>query len=671
MQSQLTSIGLPRFSFRYNGMPSQDFLPTWRSEILPTEAITAPATVKEGTSVMQQAYLDPATGLRVVVTIRRFAAFPAMEWVVEFENLGATDTPIIEDILALDVTIPVAPRERIRLHHANGSLCQMDDWLPQQTELRPGVRKTLSPVGGRSSNGVCPFMNIQGENGGLVLAIGWSGQWAAVFERAEQSLHLTAGMERTHLRLRPGEKVRTPRILLLEWEGDDMETGNNLLRRLLLAHYLPRLHGELVLPPTGQFLQMYFYLTNNAGEECEMKALPKVAAVGAEVHWIDACWYGGQGEWWQEVGTWTVNRKKFPRGLRPISDAVHAADLKFVLWFEPERVRPGSLIHREHPEYLIAIDSNPDNLLFNLGIPEARQYLTDMLSAAITEHGVDIYRQDFNFDPLPYWQAADAPDRIGMTEIRYIEGFYQLWDDLLRRHPHIWIDNCASGGRRIDLETLSRSLPLWPSDFHDTIGLQTGLGLHVGDQCINAGLARWVPLFGGGVWNFTPYGTRSEIIGGFCFGFHIDHQYFPPDDVQTIVRPLEVMAKGKTLLDDDFPIEAARAAIAEWRSIRPFFLGDFHHLLPLTISYHDWCAWQLHRADLNAGVAVFLRRHRSPFPTMEVALKQIDPSAQYEVSLSPGYTVEPGQRMSGTELAHLPITIPTAPGSLLLRYQRI
>jgi alpha-galactosidase len=402
-----------------------------------------------------------------------------------------------------------------------------------------------------------------------------------------------------------------------------------------------------------------------------MKALPRTAAVGAEAHWIDACWYGGKGEWWQEVGSWTVNRAKFPRGLRPISDAARAAGLKFVLWFEPERVRPGSQLHREHPEFLLASPQNPDNLLYNLGMPEAWRYLTELLSASIAEHGVDIYRQDHNFDPLPYWRAADAADRVGMTEIRYIEGLYALWDELRRRHPGIWIDNCASGGRRIDLETMSRSLPLWPSDFHDTIGLQTGLGLHVGDQCINAGLARWVPLFGGGVWNFTPYGTRSEIIGGFAFGFHIDHRHFPADDGQTIVKPLEVMALGKTLLDDDFPMDDARAAIAEWRSVRPFFTGDFHHLLPLTVSYHDWCAWQLHREDLDAGIAMFLRRHRSPFPTMEVALKQIHPDVQYDVSLSPGYTEAPCQRMSGAELTRLTITIPEAPGSILLRYTQV
>src|SRR5205823_8017603 len=104
------------------------------------------------------------------------------------------------------------------------------------------------------------------------------------------------------------------------------------------------------------------------------------------------------------------------------------------------------------------------NYLLNLGIPAARQYVTDMISRLIEEDGVTCYRQDFNTDPAPFWKAADAPDRVGMTEIRHIEGLYAYWDELVARHPGLWIDNCASGGRRIDLETISRSIPLWRSD---------------------------------------------------------------------------------------------------------------------------------------------------------------------------------------------------------------
>lgn len=446
-------------------------------------------------------------------------------------------------------------------------------------------------------------MNLQRSGGGLVLAIGWSGKWMARFERDALGIRLAAGMERTRLSLWPGERIRTPRILLLAWDGDDATLGNNLLRQLLIAHYLPRIDGRLIMPPVAHCLQAYYYLTGEASEHFEMTALPKAAALGCEAYWIDACWYGAGGPWWEEVGSWDVNRQRYPNGLKPISDAAHAAGMKFVLWFEPERVRLGSQLAREHPDFVLASPSDPSNLLLNLGLPQARAYITDLISQRIAEHGVDIYRQDFNFDPWLYWQAADAPDRVGLTEIRYVEGLYAFWDELSRRHPGMWIDDCSSGGRRIDLETLSRSLPLWPSDFHDVGGLPFGQGLHIGDQCINAGLARWVPLFGGGVWDFTPYGTRGQIIGGFNFGFHIDPDCFPADESPSILGSNDVLALGKTLLNDDFPLETARLAIDEWRSVRPFFLGDFYLLLPLTTAYHDWYAWQLHRGDLASGVA--------------------------------------------------------------------
>lgn len=647
---------LPSFSFVYGGRPSAELLPGWRRETSADGAVS---------------YDDPQTGLRVTVRVRRFADFPAHDWVLEFENRGLADTPALEDVLPLDASVPAEPSQRVTLHHANGSLCRMDDFLPQQTDLAPGVDRTLAPFGGRSSNGVLPFMSIQRHGCGMVLAVGWSGQWSARFRRDGERLRLTAGMERTHLVLHPGEKIRTPRILALSWEGNDPVEGNNLLRRLLIAHYLPRIDGELVTPPVAQCLQFYYYKTGQAGENLEMTALPRAAAAGCDVYWIDACWYGDGTEWWQEVGTWKVNPKRFPHGLRPISDAARAAGMKFLLWFEPERVRRGSELHREHPEFLLSREEDPDNLLLDLGNPHAWSWLIERLSSLITENGVDIYRQDFNFDPLPYWRRADAPDRAGMAEIRHVEGHYRLWDELRRRHPGLWIDNCSSGGRRIDLETVSRSLPLWPSDFTDTIGLSFGMGLHVGDQCINAGLARWVPLFGGGVWNFTPYGTRGEVVGGFTFGVHIEREGYAPADSSRYVGFQDAAAHGLTMLDDEFPLEQARLAVAEQKSLRPFFLGDFYPLLPLTVAPHDWCAYQFHRQGMGAGCALFFRRHASPFPAMAVELRCIEPSATYEVSLSPDYEEAPRKRMKGSKLRRLEVTIPDMPGSMLLRYSRV
>jgi hypothetical protein len=69
-----------------------------------------------------------------------------------------------------------------------------------------------------------------------------------------------------------------------------------------------------------------------------------------------------------------------------------------------------------------------------------------------------VYRNDFNMDPLPYWRAADAPDRQGITEIRYVEGLYAMWDEIRAKTSGTVPDDCASGGRRIDLEMCIRSI---------------------------------------------------------------------------------------------------------------------------------------------------------------------------------------------------------------------
>ena len=132
-----------------------------------------------------------------------------------------------------------------------------------------------------------------------------------------------------------------------------------------------------------------------------------------------------------------------------------------------------------------------------------------------------------------------------------------------------------------------------------------------------------------------------------------------------------MLAKGKWVVNDDFPVAQAAAAVAEWKTLREFFTGDLHVLVPLSVSPADWCRCHLHRADLGAGFAMFFRRQESPFPTLQAGLKDLDPSATYEVSLSETYQEGPKRKMSGKELAAMSVTIDGKPGSLLLRYHRI
>jgi hypothetical protein len=152
---------------------------------------------------------------------------------------------------------------------------------------------------------------------------------------------------------------------------------------------------------------------------------------------------------------------------------------------------------------------------------------------------------------------------------------------------------------------------------------------------------------------------------------HIPQDDFPSDDDTRALTPHDLLAKGRLVHAKGFPKAAAKAAIAEWQELREYFLGDFYLLLPLTVSAHDWCAWQFHRADRDAGIAVFFRRHRSPFPAMRASLKRIDPQACYRITTATGYRPSRPRTLTGKALAELRIGIAAQPGSLLLRYQRL
>jgi alpha-galactosidase len=91
--------------------------------------------------------------------------------------------------------------------------------------------------------------------------------------------------------------------------------------------------------------------------------------------------------------------------------------------------------------------------LLNLGNDDARAW---------PEQGIDLYRQDFNMDPLRAWRRNDAADRQGITEIKHVTGYLAYRDELRRRHPNMLIDSCASGGGRNDLEPCAAVCSLRP-----------------------------------------------------------------------------------------------------------------------------------------------------------------------------------------------------------------
>ena len=635
----------PPFSFTYGGKQSADLLKTWKM----TESAVKLDSARRQYEIC---YLDIQTGLEVKCTATAYADSPSVEWVLHFKNTGRSDTPILENVQVLNANIGSSADAKgdFKLYYAEGSHEKITDFQPLEANLPADGNIKLSPFGGRSSDGVLPFFNLaQPDNGGIAIGVGWTGQWAASLKRIGMGqVNVQAGMEITHLKLHPGEEIRSPAILMLFWSGKDRMRGQNLLRQLLLNHYTPRNGSKLVDPPfaVSPHAAVSFEGTNEANM---LKAIDnlKIHEMNPDYFWIDAGWYYcPNNNWAAGVGTWDADPARYPNGMKAVADAAHRAGMKFLLWFEPERVMPGTWLYENHPDWLLSPPADlPGGIeymyssefrLLNLGNPEALAWLKNKVSGMIRSNGIDCYRNDFNLYPLYFWRNGEETDRQGMNEIRYITGLYDYFDTLRRENPGILLDNCASGGRRIDFETLRRALVLTRSDY---------LWDPIGQQAHTYGLAQWIPVTGIGAADTDIYKCRSGLGSHFTFA-------------------PQLYSESPELW------KSAQQALKEYRMLKRFYTGDFYPLGTYSNSKDAWMAWQFNLSSSDEGVIQAFRRENSGTDIGNYRLFGLNPRASYSVTdIDKGTPVT----ISGRELMESGITIrlPGRPGAAIITYKRI
>ncbi|MGH9617497.1 MAG: alpha-galactosidase [Acidobacteriaceae bacterium] len=666
--SELTSPELWKpaqvpFSFSYDGKKSAQLLPTWQT--------SEESVADDKGQIHRYTYTDPATHLTVIADVRLYPDFPGViDWVLRFRNEGASDTPILENILPLDWAIPAAAGDCL-IRHAQGSNGAATDFTPLEESFDRGGSDHLESNSGRSSDtNTLPFFNLQTGDHGLVGAIGWTGDWKADFTYAEdgKTILMASGMKKTHLLLHPGEEIRTPRIVLMSWTGGNWQESQNVWRRLLFAHYTPQVNGHALRGPV---------LFGSWGSEPIADKLAYIKwvhdnRIPMDVYAVDAGWYGNSvglendptnpewNPWWKNRGDWYPSHRYYPHGIKPLGDALKADGIGFSLWIEPETAMPGTKITRDHPDWFVrrVPPSKHEALETNLGNPAALKGITDMVSNFITEFGITWYRQDSNERLEPYWKTADTPDRVGMAEIGHIEGLYKMWDDLLARHPGLRIDNCASGGRRLDIEMMSRSFSIWRTDhgFADTLA----------EQAQTQALAPWVPENMG----FETY-SSGEVKNA---PWTKPGPYSTPESLYLMRLGYSAgygVTPGTAGVNNAAWVAWIKQAIGEYREAQPYFYGDFYPLLPYSLSDTTWTAWQWNRPEYKDGLVIVLRRPKSPFTSMELDLQHLNPDASYEVEIRTTYEKTPLKQLKGSDLAHLQIQLPDAPSSTLIFYQQI
>lgn len=577
---------------------------------------------------------DTESGLACEMRLSEYRDFPVMTWTVHIKNEGEKNSDKIHHFKALDTCWIRRDDSMPVLFRSEGGDARMDDfvffseemrksmWAPSRTvrmdhQTNAAIRRvsnyTVIDSDTRPSATWLPFFNLQTGPDGLIVGIGWNGLWfAEIGHDGNGHCPLSAGMQHLNAKLYPGESIRSPLILVMYWSGELMH-GQNMFRQIVLKHFHPQTDDRpMPLPvccatwggtPTAEHLEMI--------EKIEEKKLPY------DYYWIDAGWYGTSatdspnvfhGDW--RIGEWVVNRHRHPDTLKPISDAAKKAHMKFLLWFELIRTRYGTEVTLAHPEWFMKTSEKPgngSNVLLDLGNPEARKYVIDTISNLFTENGVDGYREDFNIDPFPYWTWNEDPDRVGMREMRFVEGHYAFWDELLKRYPGLLIDNCASGGRRIELEAMKRSVPLWRTDYNCFSHLVTEA-----TQAQTYGISHWVPANAISPFLTGPdtYQARSALSSG-------------------IVLCIDEIG-SRTLPETEEEWQWQRERVLEAKRAMPFFYGDFYPLVAGGHARDTWLAYHFYLPEKQEGLIVAFRRPKSDVRSMNFDLTTIQPDAAYE-----------------------------------------
>ena len=628
-QTHLLGPAVPPVRFRLDGMPGDRL--SWTKAALGSETFTDYPDDRPVRRT-EERWQYRAGDLVVDLEITAYPDYPVVEYAARLTNAADAPSPVLEDLLVIDADVCGDPMAKV--HSCLGSSYCVDDFKPDATaSLRDGQQSFdngslhFASGSGKPTRDLLQFFNVESDGGGTIAALSWQGNWRADFTRRAEGIRMTAGQLKTEFALLPGESFRFPRIVLLFYRGSRAD-GQNVWRRWFYEHNSLRVQGvrmtRNVITCIGDD---YPGMRGNGADDIrEARMLRDTGAYKWIDHFIqDAGWYtcGGDEAFeaqktrpagaddrgiqirdgWYQTGCWSPDPARYPGGLRPVSDEMHACGMKYGVWFEPERFYPDTQMERDLGEEGVLVHPDPSvpSRLIHYGAPGAVEYVVDFLDRNLNEGGIDLYRQDFNINPAPFWSLRDAEDskrlglpRYGVTEEKYATGYLRMLHTLAEHHPGMIFDACASGGMRIDLDTMRIAFPHTRSDmFADPVGAQNQ----------TYGIAMWYPLYGGGVMDVRdPYLRRSALVTSLGLGF-----------------------RGLTG-------EEMERCMGEWQRLEGYLLYDFYPLTPYSARKNCAVAMQFDSPEEGKGMANVFVRGDAAREARTIRLRGLEPDASYRVS---------------------------------------
>lgn len=501
------------------------------------------------------------------------------------------------------------------------------EFEPEERPLQGSL--TVETRQGRSSKGQHPWMTLIRSCGEmLTLCPVWSGNWVLRCEQADDgTFTVSGGLHDWQFAkvLQPGESLESVHVVLALGSGGDLNAISVPLARVGRKYWYPG--NELSRSLPVEWNHWWSYEDKKIDEAEFLANAEQAARMGIEVCVLDAGWFGPSDaatDWYDYRGDWElVNERRFPSGIRALSDAIHERRMKFGLWCEIEAVGIRSRLAEDHPGYIARRNGQSLSYLC-FGNPDVREWAFRSLDRLIREYRCDWIKLDFNLDPQAGCDCADHGHGSGDGLYEHYAGYYGVLDRVRAAHPNVLLENCSSGGLRIDLGILRHthttflSDPDWPE--HSLQVFWGATAMLAPDVCLH--------------WSYSDW-----------LGSHPRQRFDPNDpalrprqfDYYTRISMLRGFGFSQKLPElPDWMRERMARHIGDYRTVVRRFIreADLFRLTgqPMRDGRGDrWAAFQYSMPDGEEHL-LFVFRLDGGEPERRLLLQRLEPDSRYELT---------------------------------------
>jgi alpha-galactosidase len=424
-------------------------------------------------------HTDPALRLTVESVYEAFNGVPVVRRYSRVTNRGKSPVGIefLSSAMLHGLADPQNYDRELRIHVALNSWMAEGQWhtlRPSEMGFVENERTSWSEaqagsVGSWSTERYLPMAMV--ENIPLGLTWFWqiehNGSWywelsnvSARDNNADDVYAYLGGPDDLHSAawksLKPGETYETVPVAVGCVQGGFVEAVGALTRYRRVVSAKPRENNSRCPVIFNDYMNCLW------GDPTEEKELPLIAAAakaGCEYFVIDAGWYADiKEDWSPTIGSWRPSSSRWPRGLKFVLDQIKRNGMIPGLWLEPEVAGVNSLLAQKPDNWFFVRHGKrvlkTSRYLLDFRNLEVRAYLDQVIARLVNDYGVGYIKMDYNVNSLQGTELS--ADSFGQGLLEHNRAHLAWLDNILSRYPNLVIENCGSGGGRMDYAMLSR-----------------------------------------------------------------------------------------------------------------------------------------------------------------------------------------------------------------------